>query len=1374
MDDTKNSVEECFSNDNSCNMDDVVECKLTPPPRKKRKRGQRGPAIRYTEDQLTLLKSVYKVTSYPTKAHVQYLTRRTQLPATIVRRWFYQRRCREGLCGSLERIHLIPQSVPQADVASNAPNYKKFKTVLVQIQSPTRSFQTTPRSSSSRSSTPNSSNMTGDPFGHDKESFWQHPSEQTPSKANFESAQSMHSFPYENTFFDGEQPFSTSTPKSEIGVSDSGFISLADDSKSTELLKSPLTDDEPISSINDVYGYYHFLNELNDRSNSVVYRRGIFNENWSGSRVNLQENCNGSSEVTNSNFRSRDICDIDSKTSTLNSACGFDIALQYTSGASRSGSFHESEQITYPSTEENITTQPGRSNSDSKSIKSKPQQMITNDPVTILQYINYKELKKLGIGSDINYDDIPTLRTGETDPNLQHPSWTGKDIDDPCKVSRGSEFNTCTTYKSTYTQTNPEDLYLSEPPQAQGYFNTSDFNSATGLKTGFVPATKPRITTQNVPQSIAKYIAPFIHPRTNVLETRGESLNPNRQQTKCSTCSSKSNAVYELSSDLQQNHFNDASAETNVKETVHYQKLYEKVRDASSVNYSRKPRSQSVVVVHPPRNRVYQTMDGKSHSIREATLRHNQGLESGVYPKTQKSNEILKPRVVTMNPKAVQVDEDGPKLNNPKTNQNIYSTLPFYSQRCDDDVNGMLDHPAACDNLDYMDFAHSNAAGETTCPPSTDRSHLSNTQDSNNLTPSETLQPKSFKHQNIIKVIRVKKIPSESIEKQKTVSGDGLEAFLLNPELNCNINPDKCTMDDSKVKMSQQVLKENYDVACYFITKHSWKGKYKRIFSVGTHGITTYNPQSMEVTNQWPYNEFISIVPNVKAPSNSEFIITMRKGKKTDTMKFSTDHRADLLTEALRFRSKFAEINRSSKRFNAYKLHWSDTRVPILLEVNEGSVDQIDPASQRILCSYDYKDIEGLVQLSDVPGGVSIIYGGFSRLHLFALEQRDDLIKSIMETGANCVGVAIKQRKEPITMEQAQTHRLGKYSSDEALTSYSEFTVQKISRRHTDTVRRTLCLTETCLVERDPATYSVVTVKPLCDVFALIRDPDNPQKFSIEYVKGTVRVYLSTDRDALVASILDGVRASGNRDVCVRMTLTYRGFRLGPFTVPVDEEVESQHLKFIQQPPGGMSFAEAVNRFNANISYSGLLHAVTQDGLFAKNKEKLINAAIAGLLEKEGDQNTISHEELQAQFQALRRLVASKAGFSAFISLPRMRESVGLKTVKAFKRNNDGVTHAAIDMLCALMQPMHDDYDLRQEQMNKTSLLSSRKFLQEILEVFHSHVVHGTGALIISAMLDFLTFALCSPYSETTDGTHFDNLLEMVAANGRIIFKLFQ
>lgn len=56
----------------------------------------------------------------------------------------------------------------------------------------------------------------------------------------------------------------------------------------------------------------------------------------------------------------------------------------------------------------------------------------------------------------------------------------------------------------------------------------------------------------------------------------------------------------------------------------------------------------------------------------------------------------------------------------------------------------------------------------------------------------------------------------------------------------------------------------------------------------------------------------------------------------------------------------------------------------------------------------------------------------------------------------------------------------------------------------------------------------------------------------------------------------------------------------------------------------------------------------------------------------------------------------------------------------------------------------------------------------------HSLQNQGTGALVVSSMLDFLTFALCVPYSETTDGKHFDQLLEMVAERGRTLFRLFQ
>lgn len=73
-------------------------------------------------------------------------------------------------------------------------------------------------------------------------------------------------------------------------------------------------------------------------------------------------------------------------------------------------------------------------------------------------------------------------------------------------------------------------------------------------------------------------------------------------------------------------------------------------------------------------------------------------------------------------------------------------------------------------------------------------------------------------------------------------------------------------------------------------------------------GITTYNPSNLEVTNKWEYADFINVQPTNKSQLGlHEFSITMRKERKVDTMKFSSEHRAHLLTEALKYRNQFAE-----------------------------------------------------------------------------------------------------------------------------------------------------------------------------------------------------------------------------------------------------------------------------------------------------------------------------------------------------------------------------------------------------------------------------------------------------------------------------------
>lgn len=180
--------------------------------------------------------------------------------------------------------------------------------------------------------------------------------------------------------------------------------------------------------------------------------------------------------------------------------------------------------------------------------------------------------------------------------------------------------------------------------------------------------------------------------------------------------------------------------------------------------------------------------------------------------------------------------------------------------------------------------------------------------------------------------------------------------------------------------------------------------------------------------------------------------------------------------------------------------------------------------------------------------------------------------------------------------------------------------------------------------------------------------------------------------------------------------------------------------------------------------------------LFAENKEKLILSALQALAQKEVDNPTaqLTNLELEAIFHGLTRLLASKTGYAAFTNLPGFREIIGTKIVAALRRKDLAVTYSAIDMVNSLMHSVNADHDLKQEQLNKSSILSSKSFLETLLNMWTNHVSHGSGALVLSAMLDFLTFALCVPYSETTDGKQFDILLELVAERGRYLYKLFQ
>lgn len=583
----------------------------------------------------------------------------------------------------------------------------------------------------------------------------------------------------------------------------------------------------------------------------------------------------------------------------------------------------------------------------------------------------------------------------------------------------------------------------------------------------------------------------------------------------------------------------------------------------------------------------------------------------------------------------------------------------------------------------------------------------------------------------------------------------------------------------------------------YVVIKHSWKGKYKRILVVEPTQLSTFDPKSMKLTNCWTYDDVIDV-----APLNGDLfkLLLRKKSGNTDLLKFSTEFRKDILCDIIKFRprpsasDKYVPMQYECSKFQS----WSRREIPMILKLTSNAIVLTDNFGNA-RAHYYFKQISHLSVVSNPPGCICLTMDGFGRQHMFRLTSRtnsnlkdpdklvEEFSKHLNDYCLNNCGLSLAIKRELIDLQQFHLTRFGpKYSADDALTSLHEFTVTKI--HHGDQrSRRILCLTNSCLVERRPEDYQPVTLKPLNDIFALIRCPDKEQEFSINYASsGKISTYSSTERDALLASLMDSARSANNIDIHVKMTPTNVGWRCGPLNVPVDDEIERSHLKAFQTLPFGWTFVDAIYRFNTICAYSGLVHSAPQDNkLFVENKARLIESALMSFIDLGADfgipipdmsnqQSEKSLADVEQYYQAIRRLVASKAGFALFNQSERFRTYLGKSIIKTIRLNNDAITFAGFDVLCALMQPMHPDCDIRHEQLNKTFLLGTKGFLESLLDVLRLHVARNSGALVVSSMLDFLTYALCAPYSETTDSACFDTLLNLVATNGRDIYKLFK
>ncbi|XQJ29071.1 endosomal trafficking protein RME-8, putative [Leishmania guyanensis] len=640
--------------------------------------------------------------------------------------------------------------------------------------------------------------------------------------------------------------------------------------------------------------------------------------------------------------------------------------------------------------------------------------------------------------------------------------------------------------------------------------------------------------------------------------------------------------------------------------------------------------------------------------------------------------------------------------------------------------------------------------------------------------------------------------------------------------------------------------------SCYTVTKHSWRGKYTRIFCVGPQGIATCDVRSLtKLTNYWPYTSSVRNIVADGVNSSLFLLIIQSNGNRAEELRFSCGsdaERVQLLTDVNRHRLLFDCNYRASlavQVYEAMKYTINETLRPCTLRVTAIGVEQlcrigdstssnapaegVAPGSSPVPASatattrgtgalpeyekvgeYLFCSIRGITTIADRPGSIVIAYGTEMKMHLYDVANVKPLIEAIYRNTTEYVGLPRYREMNVLQQTVFDSERLG--IRRDALEAVEEFSVLKHSPKlHDATVRRLLSTTPIAIVERDPVTYNPISVHFLHSVFALVRCEDDDQRFLILFKDSPVKKsYQSPVRDTILAHVLTACYSAGDGNVCVTSRPLLRRNRLSSLNTPVTEEVESLLLKGLVDgrlagAPGagdtsdltgggvGAGLMASLELFNTNVPRTGLTWSENRDGLFSENREKLIFNAVEAVLghfswvkpsssKTKQDNNgggggvtldAVHQHFIVEQFQALGRLSVSRVGYSSIALVPSLFKSVGVYSVQALRLNNLAISFAVIEFLNTLMTPFHNHYEIEHESINKNRLLSAEGFIRSLMEVLRDHIPNESASLLVLELLFFFEFALCPPYSTTTDPAHFKRLLgDLVDILGRHLFDL--
>lgn len=552
--------------------------------------------------------------------------------------------------------------------------------------------------------------------------------------------------------------------------------------------------------------------------------------------------------------------------------------------------------------------------------------------------------------------------------------------------------------------------------------------------------------------------------------------------------------------------------------------------------------------------------------------------------------------------------------------------------------------------------------------------------------------------------------------------------------------------------------------ASFVVMKHAWRGKYLRVFSCGPSKLATFDLRDLfRVTNSWDtVSSIVSVVPDFNGPL--AFTVSCQVNGKEKDMSFSClrkQERSELLTCVHRQRMFSGD---STRTFHCEHFAHGKQFVPADVRISRIGmyVSSSDGSSFEML----FMHLRGFSTVEGQPNRIIFAYGPSLQLQMFVSEQLKELLNCMIANAQKYIGIPCIEKISSMTQEQFEMDRLGLRSN--AIESNAEYlvTVDESTSRSS----RLLCITQSALVERQADSYTPVKAVLLINIQSLVRVSTEDQKFLVE-VKDPQQVltYESPVRDLILAQIFSAARQSRNEDVCVLPQLTPRSLRFASVQLPVGDDVEGTLLHYLTYPEKlaavSNPFRMSVEYFNANIAFSGLRFSVNREGFFSEDRERAIQDALQIVL--------VSGSPIFDRMLCIRRLCLTRAGFSLVASSNPAFLSISTILRSAVRHDDPLVVAAAMDLASVLVVSHHENYELKSELLNKTNILSISGFVPSVISLLQNIIDDESKVTVLQFLLSFLVRIMCPPYSETTPGVIFSQILDRLVEHvGRELHAL--